>query len=79
MSEEVKGCYLYSKANYSIKIKYNGDTIMLPPFATRFKIADQSKLGVLPDKVRKVTIGGTVNTNKTSIKVVNKQEDGGKK
>ena len=49
-------CYLYSKANYSIRIQYNGETLLLPPFANRFKIADESKLGTLPDKVRKVTI-----------------------
>ena len=74
MTEDIKGCYLYSKANYSIRILYDGDTIMLPPFANKVKIADESKLGKLPDKVRKVSMSSSTDTKIKKSKV-----DGGGK
>lgn len=49
-------CYLYSKANYPITIKYDGKDLILPPNAVKFKLADESKLEALPVEVRKVTI-----------------------
>lgn len=53
---ERQACYLYSKANYPIRIRYNGEDLMLPSNATKVLIEDESKLGVLPAKVRKITI-----------------------
>ena len=58
--ENTVGCYLYSKANYSISIKYNGETLILPPFATKVKIADANKLESLPNMVKKVTINSPI-------------------
>ena len=52
----VKACYLCSKANYSVRIVYDGKNVMLPPFANKIKIANESKLGALPPTVRKVPI-----------------------
>ena len=51
-------CYLYSKANYSIVINYDGKEVVLPPNAIDFKLADESKVGALPKTVRKVIIKG---------------------
>lgn len=63
-----KGCYLYSKANHTICIEYNGSKMILPPFATKFKIADESKLGNIPNNVKKVSIESEVDlTNDTSV------------
>lgn len=56
MANKVNACYLYSKANYPITIKYEGQDLILPPNATKFKLANENKLGILPKMVRKVTI-----------------------
>lgn len=53
---KVRPFYLFSKANYPITIVYNGESLVLPPFATKFKLANESLLGDLPKEVRKVTI-----------------------
>ena len=55
---KINACYLYSKANYPITIKYDGKEITLPPNASNFKLADESKVEALPIGVRKVVIGG---------------------
>ena len=55
-----KKCYLYSKANYPIIIKYDKKDLVIPPNAKKFLLDDTTKVGVLPPKVRKVDIeGGT--------------------
>lgn len=72
MAEEIKACYLYSKANYPIRLRYDGKTLILPPFANRVKIANEDKLGTLPKNVRKVTI-----PSKIQVKIT-KVEEGGK-
>ncbi len=51
-------CYLYSKANYPITIKYDKQDLIIPPNARKFLVADTTKVGVLPPKVRKVDIEG---------------------
>lgn len=56
MANKVNACYLYSKANYPITIKYDGQDLILPPNASKFKLANEARLGVLPASVRKVTI-----------------------
>jgi hypothetical protein len=56
MTNKVNACYLYSKANYPITIKYDGQDLILPPNASKFKLANENKVGVLPKTVRKVTI-----------------------
>ena len=56
MANKINACYLYSKANFPITIKYDGNDLILPPNASKFKLADESKLGALPKNVRKVTI-----------------------
>lgn len=53
---KVNACYLYSKANYPITIEYDGKEITLPPNASKFKLANESKVGALPVGVRKVII-----------------------
>ena len=55
-----KKCYLYSKANYPITIKYDKKDLVIPPNAKKFLFFYSTKVGVLPPKVRKVDIeGGT--------------------
>ena len=49
-----KNCYLNSRANYPIVIKYDGKDLVLPPNAKRFLVEDTTKVGPLPSKVRKV-------------------------
>lgn len=51
-----KKCYLYSKANYPICIKYDKKDLIIPPNAKKFLLEDTTKVGVLPPKVRKVEI-----------------------
>lgn len=50
--------YLYSRANYPIVIKYNGEDLVLPPNAKKFLVEDTNKVGYLPKLVRKVEIEG---------------------
>ena len=55
-----KKCYLYSKANYPITIKYDKKDLVIPPNAKKFLLDDTTKDGVPPPKVRKDDIeGGT--------------------
>lgn len=49
-------CYLYSKANYPITIKYDKKDLVIPPNAKKFLLEDTTKVGVLPALVRKVDI-----------------------
>jgi len=49
--------YLYSKANYSITIKYGKEDLVVPPMAKKFPVDDSTKLGVLPPQIRKVEEG----------------------
>ena len=56
MAKKVNACYLYSKANYPITIQYDGKDLILPPNASKFKLANENNLGILPKNVRKVTI-----------------------
>lgn len=53
-----KQCYLYSKANYPIIVKYDKQDLVIPPNAKKFLVEDGLKLGVLPPKIRKVDIEG---------------------
>lgn len=53
-------CYLYSKANYPITIKYDKKDLVIPPNAKKFLLEDTTKVGVLPPKVRKVDIEGGI-------------------
>lgn len=53
-----KKCYLNSRANYPIVIKYDGQDLVLPPNAKRFLVEDARKVGPLPAKVRKVDMEG---------------------
>ena len=53
-----KQCYLYSKANYPIRVKYDKQDLVIPPNAKKFLVEDGLKLGVLPPKIRKVDIEG---------------------
>ena len=53
-----KQCYLYSKANYPIIVKYDKQDLVIPPSAKKFLVEDGLKLGVLPPKIRKVDIEG---------------------
>ena len=55
MASKQKACYLYSKANYPITIQYDGKDLVVPPFASKFLLADESKVGQLPKGLRKVT------------------------
>lgn len=50
--------YLYSRANYPIVIKYDGEDLVLPPNAKKFLVEDTLKVGSLPKYVRKVNIEG---------------------
>lgn len=61
MAEETKvtgnkviGCKLYNKANYPVTIKYDGKDVIVPPYARGFKLADASKVGKLPGKLRMI-------------------------
>ena len=54
MANQVKSCYLYSKANYPVTIQYDGEALIVPPNASKFLIANESKLGILPKSIRKV-------------------------
>lgn len=60
MADKLKkeACYLVSRANYPITITYDGKEMILPPHARDFKLADHTKVGVLPSLVRKVIIKG---------------------
>lgn len=53
-----KKCYLYSKANYPITIKYDKKDLVIPALAKKFLLEDTTKVGALPPKVRKVDIEG---------------------
>lgn len=55
-----KKCYLYSKANYPITIKYDKKDLVIPPNANKFLLGDTTKVGVLPPNVRKVDIEGGI-------------------
>jgi hypothetical protein len=52
-------CYLYSKANYPITIKYDKKDLVLPA-NSKTLVEDTTKVGVLPPKVRKVDIEGGI-------------------
>ena len=74
MTEKNKtGCYLYSKANYSTRITYNGETIILPPFANKYRISDESKLGELPSHVKKISMSKQVNDK---MKITDSKKEG---
>ena len=49
-------CYVYSKLNHPITIKYNNKDLIIPANAIKFKLADESKVGELPKGLRKVSI-----------------------
>lgn len=53
-------CYLYSRANYPIVIKYDKKELVIPPNAKKFLLEDTTKVGALPSKIRKVDIEGDV-------------------
>ena len=55
-----KKCYLYSKANYPITIKYDKQDLIVPANAKKFLLEDTTKVGVLPPKIRKVEIEGGI-------------------
>lgn len=55
-----KKCYLYSKANYPITIKYDRMDLVIPANAKKFMLEDTTKVGVLPPKIRKVDIEGGI-------------------
>lgn len=52
-----KACYLYSRANYPVTIQYDNEDLIVPPNANKFLIADEGKLGKLPNVIRKVMKG----------------------
>lgn len=52
-----KKCFIYSKANYPITIKYDKKDLIVPPNA-KLLLEDTTKVGVLPPKLRKVEIEG---------------------
>lgn len=49
-------CYIYSKLNYAVKVKYGKEELIIPPYANKFMLEDTTKVGVLPQGVRKVDI-----------------------
>jgi hypothetical protein len=51
-----KKCYLYSKANHPVTIKYDKADLVIPPNAKKFLLEDTTKVGVLPSSIRKVDI-----------------------
>lgn len=51
-----KKCYIYSKLNYAVKIKYGNGELIIPAYANKFMLEDTTKVGVLPQGVRKVDI-----------------------
>lgn len=51
-----KKCYIYSKLNYAVRIKYGKEELMIPPYAKKYVLEDTTKVGVLPQGVRKVDI-----------------------
>ena len=53
-------CYIYSKANYPITIKYDKKDLVIPANANKFLLEDSRKVGVLPAKLRKVDIEGGI-------------------
>ena len=53
-----KKCYIYSRANYPIVIKYDKEDLVIPPNAKKFLLEDTTKVGALPNKLRKVDIEG---------------------
>lgn len=53
-----KKCYIYSRANYPIVIKYDKEELVIPPNAKKFLLEDTTKVGALPNKLRKVDIEG---------------------
>lgn len=61
-------CYLFSTVSYNVQIRYNKDTLILPPFAKNIRISDDSKLGALPKGISKVII------NQAKIPVENLSE-----
>jgi hypothetical protein len=48
-------CYVYSKANYPVTIKYDKKDLIVPANA-KLLLEDTNKVGVLPAKLRKVDI-----------------------
>jgi hypothetical protein len=52
-------CYIYSKANYPITIKYDKKDLIVPANA-KLLLEDTRKVGVLPAKLRKVDIEGGI-------------------
>lgn len=56
MANKKTACYLFSKANYPISIKYDGKDLIVPPNAIKFLLSDESKVGALPKNIRKVLI-----------------------
>lgn len=55
-----KMAYLYSKANYPVTVKYNGQDLVIPPNANKLLIEDYTKLGSLPGTIKKVIIQGGI-------------------
>lgn len=53
-----KKCYIYSRANFPIVIKYNKEELVIPPNAKKFLLEDTTKVGALHPKLRKVDIEG---------------------
>jgi len=53
-----KKCYLNSRANYPIVIKYDKQDLVIPPNAKKFLLEDTTKVGALPPKIRKIDIEG---------------------
>lgn len=51
-------CYLNSKANYPITIKYDKKDLVVPANARKFMLQDTTKVGKLPAQIRKVDIEG---------------------
>ena len=55
---EKKACLITSRAAYPIAIEYGKKIVNIPPMAKNIKFPDESLLGKLPEKIRKVTIEG---------------------
>ena len=54
-----KKAHLFSKANYSITIKYGNDDLVIPPNAKKYLVEDTTLVGPLPPQIRKVDIEGS--------------------
>ena len=55
MASKSKKVCLCSKVNYTVGIKYNGSTYVLPPMG-RIEFPDETKLEAIPKSVRKIKI-----------------------